>query len=90
METHFDKYFLIIWRGFSGLDGVTAESLEEEEEVEAWMVGQEEYAEEDGVEFFTLLRLLVLLALVVSGLDLTNESPDKSTMLRQGLERKVL
>ena len=78
---------MIIWRGFSGLDGVTAESLEEEEEVEAWMVGQEEYAEEDGVEFFTLLQLLLL---VLSGLDLTNESPDKSTMLRQGLERKVL
>ena len=42
------------------------------------------------MEFFTLLRLLVLLALVVSGLDLTNESPDRSTMLRQGLDRKVL
>ena len=51
------------------------------------MVGQEEYAEDDGVEFFTLLQLLLL---VLSGLDLTNESPDKSTMLRQGLERKVL
>ena len=42
LKTHFDKYFLIIWRGFSGLGGVKAESLEEEEEVEAWMVGQEE------------------------------------------------
>ena len=42
-KTHFDKYFLNVWRGFSGLDGVTAETFEEEEEeVEAWMVGQEE------------------------------------------------
>ena len=54
------------------------------------------------MEFFILLLVLVLLVLlvlvllallllvVVSGLDLTNESPDKSTMLRQGLDRKVL
>ena len=41
LKTHLDKYLLIIWRGL-GLGGVKAESLEEEEEVEAWMVGQEE------------------------------------------------
>ena len=33
-----------------------------------------------------LVVLLMLLLVLESGLDLTNESPDRSTMLRQGLE----
>ena len=52
--------------------------------MEAWMVGQEELVEDE-----TELLTLCLDVPGVSGPDLINESPDRSTILRHGLTRKV-